>query len=72
MGLRQPPPLRLGPDFYDAQRASGKNHPAALRALGNRWLEVLWQCLTRGTLYDEAVQTANRNRAPATVTASAA
>jgi transposase len=28
--------------FYDTQRARGKNHHAALRALGNRWLEVLW------------------------------
>ena len=26
--------------LYDAQRARGKNHHAALRALGNRWLEV--------------------------------
>jgi hypothetical protein len=24
-------------EFYDAQRARGKNHHAALRALGNRW-----------------------------------
>ena len=38
---------------------------AALRALGNRWLEVLWHCLIKGVLYDEAVHTANRNRARA-------
>jgi hypothetical protein len=33
-----------GREFYDAQRARGKGHHAALRALGNRWLEVLWHC----------------------------
>ena len=59
-------------DFYDAQRARGKNHHAALRALGNRWLEVLWHCLTYDMPYDEAVHAANRNRALATVTTSAA
>jgi transposase len=51
-------------EFYDAQRARGKTHHAALRALGNRWLEVLWHCLMRGQLYDEATHLANRNRAP--------
>jgi transposase len=50
-------------EFYDGQRARGKTHHAALRALGNRWLEILWHCLTRGQLYDEATHTANRNRA---------
>jgi transposase len=50
-------------EFYDSQRARGKGHHAALRALGNRWLEILWHCLRRGVLYDEAVHVANRNRA---------
>ena len=50
-------------EFYDAQRARGKTHHAALRALGNRWLEILWHCLIRGQLYDEATHLANRNRA---------
>lgn len=49
-------------EFYDAQRARGKGHHAALRALGNRWLEVLWHCLQRGVAYDEATHVANRNR----------
>ena len=49
-------------DFYDTQRARGKTHHAALRALGNRWLEILWHCLTKGVLYDEATHVANRNR----------
>jgi transposase len=50
-------------EFYDAQRARGKTHQAALRALGNRWLEILWHCLMRGICYDEAIHLANRNRA---------
>jgi transposase len=49
--------------FYDAQRAPGKTHHAALRALGNRWLEILWHCPMRDQPYDEATHTANRNRA---------
>ena len=50
-------------EFYDAQRGRGKTHQAALRALGNRWLEILWHCLMRGISYDETVHIANRNRA---------
>lgn len=50
-------------EYYDEHRARGKTHHAALRALGNRWLEVLWHCLRKGVLYDEATHVANRNRA---------
>lgn len=50
-------------EFYDQQRARGKGHHAALRALGNRWLEVLWHCLRKGVAYDESIHVANRNRA---------
>ena len=49
--------------FYHAHRARGKTHQAALRALGNRWLEVLWHCLPKGVLYDETIHVANRNHA---------
>jgi len=49
--------------FYDAQRIRNKNHHAALRALGNRWLEVLWHCLTTGVPYDDTIHVANRDRA---------
>ncbi|MGH9031800.1 MAG: IS110 family transposase [Ilumatobacteraceae bacterium] len=48
--------------FYDTQRSRGHTHHAALRALGNRWLEVLWHCLTHGLAYDETTHTTNRNR----------
>jgi len=46
--------------FYNAKIVAGKRHHTALRALANRWLEILWHCLHRGTLYDEAIHTANR------------
>jgi transposase len=49
-------------EFYDAKRASGRGHHAALRALGNRWLEVLWHCVTKGMPYEEEVHVANRKR----------
>jgi transposase len=48
--------------FYDAKRARGNGHNAALRALGNRWLEVLWHCITKGVAYEEEVHAANRKR----------
>jgi transposase len=50
-------------EFYDTKIAAGKSHHNALRALGNRWLEILWHCLTRGVFYDETLHVANRNRA---------
>jgi len=54
---------RWAREFYDTQRSRGKKHHAALRALGNRWLEILWHCLTRNATYDEDIHIANRNRA---------
>ncbi len=50
-------------EFYDAKVARGLGHHAALRSLGNRWLEVLWHCLKKRVAYDEATHVANRNRA---------
>jgi hypothetical protein len=47
--------------FYDANIAAGKSHYAALRALGNRWLEVLWHRLRLSVTYDEATHTTNRD-----------
>ena len=34
-------------EFYDQKPAAGKSYRSALRALGKRWLEILWQCLAR-------------------------
>jgi transposase len=59
-------------EFYDQKIVAGKSHHAALRALGNRWLEILWHCLTNGVRYDEAVHVANRNRAVGKPTAPSA
>ncbi len=52
-------------EFYDRHIADHHSHHAALRALGNRWLEVLWHCLRRGVRYAETLHAANRNRAMA-------
>lgn len=49
-------------EFYDEKRRAGKGHHAALRSLGNRWLEVLWHCVRKGVPYDEEVHVANRKR----------
>ena len=50
-------------EFYDGKISAGKGHHAALRALGNRWLEILWHCLRKKVRYDESTHTAHRNRA---------
>jgi transposase len=48
--------------FYDRQRANGKTHHQALRALANRWLEILHHLLTTGQHYDETVHLHNRTK----------
>jgi transposase len=50
--------------FYDRQRARGKTHHAALRALANRWLEILHHLLLTGQRYDEAVHRQNSTKLP--------
>lgn len=50
-------------EYYDELRGRGKGHHAALRSLGNRWLNILWHCLNRGVLYDEDLHQTNRQRA---------
>jgi len=40
--------------YYDAHRARGATHHAALRALGNRLVGILHGCLRRHQPYDEA------------------
>ena len=40
--------------LYDAERASGAEHNAALRKLANRLVGILHGCLKTRTLYDEA------------------
>jgi transposase len=55
--------------FYDGQRSAGKGHFKALRALANRWLEILHHLLATGLCYDEAVHQRNRSHATAVVAA---
>jgi transposase len=55
--------------FYDARRAAGQAHHKTLRALANRWLEILHHLLATDQRYDEAVH--QRNRAKAGTTAVA-
>jgi hypothetical protein len=47
-------------EFYDEKVAAGKSANAALRALGNRGLEVLWHCLCKNVRYDEDTHAARR------------
>ena len=57
-------------DFYDRQRAAGKTHHKALRALANRWLELLRHLLHKRALYDEATHQANRPKPEVTTCAA--
>lgn len=40
--------------YYDALRARGQKHAAALRSVANRWLRILVAMLRAGTLYDSS------------------
>jgi hypothetical protein len=46
--------------FYDAQRAAGVEHNAALRKLASRLVGILHGCLKTRTLYDEATAWSHR------------
>jgi transposase len=50
-------------EFYDTKIRAGKAHHSALRALANRWLEILWHCLTKSIRYNETVHIRNRSKA---------
>ncbi len=47
--------------FYDAHRAAGDTHHAALRALGNRLVGILHGCLEHHSAYDEAIAWGHRS-----------
>jgi len=40
--------------FYLSQKAKGKSHQAAVRALAYKWIRVIWKCWQTRTKYDEA------------------
>jgi transposase len=56
--------------FYDTKIAAGKTHHSTLRALANRWLEILWHCLTKGVRYNETIHIRNRPQTPRTSSAA--
>jgi transposase len=39
--------------YYDEQRAKGKSHHAAVRALAFKWIRIIYQCWKMRTAYDE-------------------
>lgn len=40
--------------YYANQRARGKGHHAAVRALAFKWIRIIWRCWQERTAYDEA------------------
>lgn len=54
--------------YYQAQRAAGKGHHAALRALAFKWLRILWRCWRNREPYREAayLESLRRNGSPLT------
>lgn len=40
--------------FYLSQKAKGKGHQAAVRALAYKWIRIIWKCWQTRTKYDEA------------------
>jgi transposase len=43
--------------FYDKQRAGGHRHPAAVRALANKWVKIILAMRRTGERYDESKYT---------------
>jgi hypothetical protein len=39
--------------YYDEQRARGKSHQAAVRALAFKWSRIIYRCWKTRTAYDE-------------------
>ncbi|HEX3989166.1 MAG TPA: transposase [Verrucomicrobiae bacterium] len=46
--------------YYTALRAKGKSHACALRALGQRWLKMVWKMWQTRTLYDADLHARNQ------------
>jgi transposase len=40
--------------FYEEQRARGKGHHAAVRAVAFKWIRIIWRCWKDRTPYDES------------------
>jgi transposase len=46
--------------YYDALKKKGKTHAGALRALGQRWLKILWKMWQSRTHYDPELHLRNQ------------
>lgn len=46
--------------YYNSQRARGHGAVRAYRALGNRWLNIIWKLWQSGEPYNEQIHLANR------------
>lgn len=58
-------------NFYDSQRAKGKTHTQALRALGNKWLKIIFHLWKNNLVYDENRHLADIMRQQLAVTSTA-
>jgi hypothetical protein len=47
-------------NIYQHARASGKDHPHAIRILARAWIRVIWRCWLNGVTYDPAQHGAAR------------
>ncbi|HEX3083410.1 MAG TPA: IS110 family transposase [Pyrinomonadaceae bacterium] len=41
--------------YYSSQRAKGKDHHAAVRALAFKWMRIIWKCWQTRTPYNEVI-----------------
>ena len=41
--------------YYSMQRARGKDHHAAVRALAFKWIRIIWKCWQTRTPYNEVI-----------------
>lgn len=41
--------------YYASQRAKGKDHHAAVRALAFKWIRIIWKCWQTRTPYNEVI-----------------
>ena len=57
-------------DFYDQQRAKGKKHHTAVRALAFKWIRILFRCWQNRTPYQETIyiQSLHQHNSPLIVT----
>ena len=48
--------------YYESQRAKGKSHAKAVRALAYKWIRIIWRCWQSRTVYDEVKYLESRRK----------